>query len=87
MTQKNQNMMISYMNLRTLIGVLGMLLPVMCYIWCCAYNSGEVLDSISMHYYTNFRDVFVGILVSFSVFLITYKGYSLLDNVITVIIG
>ncbi len=85
--RKNRSIVISYMNLRTLIGILGMALPFMCYLWCYVYNHAIVLDSISMHYYTNFRDVFVGILISFSVFLITYKGYDLLDNITTVVIG
>lgn len=74
------------MNLRTLIGVLGMLLPVLCYAWSLAVNT-NVMDSISMYYYTNFRDIFVGIIITFSVFLITYKGYDLLDNIITILIG
>lgn len=85
--RKNGSIVISYMHLRALIGILGMSLPFMCCIWCCFYNGGLLPDSISMHYYTNFRDIFVGVLLAFSVFLITYKGYDLLDNVITVIIG
>jgi len=85
--RRNRSIVISYMNLRTLIGILGMLLPIMCYIWCYIYNYNIVLESISMHYYSNFRDIFVGILITSSVFLITYKGYNILDNIITVVIG
>ena len=85
--RKNKSIVISYMNLRTVIGILGMLLPIMCFVWCLLFNNRIVLESISMHYYTNFRDIFVGILITFSVFLITYKGYDALDNIITIIIG
>ncbi len=85
--RRNRSIVLSYMKLRTLIGVLGMALPAMCYFWCIAYNGAQVLDSLSMHYYTNFRDVFVGILLAVSVFLLTYKGYDILDNVITIVIG
>lgn len=84
---RNSSIIISYMKLRTLIGILGMALPVLCFLWCFFYNEGKVLDSISMHYYTNFRDVFTGILISVSLFLITYRGYTVLDNGITNIIG
>ena len=84
---RNTSIIISYMKLRALIGILGMALPVLCFIWCCLFNNGMVADSISIHYYTNFRDIFVGILISVSVFLITYRGYTVLDNGITNIIG
>jgi len=67
--------------------VLGMALPALCYLWCVVYNGDKVLDSLSMHYYTNFRDVFVGVLIAVSAFLITYKGYDLLDNIVTIAIG
>lgn len=49
--RRNQSIVLSYMKLRTLIGVLGMALPAMCYFWCIAYNGAQVLDSLSMHYY------------------------------------
>lgn len=85
--KRNSSIVISYMQLRTLIGFLGILLPFLCFAWDLAFNGGNVLDSISMHYYVNFRDLFVGILVTVSFFLITYRGYTLLDDVITWVIG
>lgn len=84
---KNSSIIISYRKLRALIGVLGMSLPVLCFLWSCAGNQGVILDSVSSYYFTNFRDVFVGILVAFSVFLVSYRGYTVLDNFITNIIG
>lgn len=85
--RKNKSIVISYMNLRSLIGILGMVLPLLCYVWCYTFNNKIVLESISISYYSNFRDIFIGILVTASVFLITYKGYDILDNIITVLIG
>ncbi len=85
--RRNKSIVISYMNLRTLIGILGMLLPVMCFAWSLIVNNKNVLESISMYYYTNFRDMVLGVLITFSAFLITYKGYDLLDNIITILIG
>lgn len=85
--KRNSSIVISYMQLRTLIGLLGILLPFLCFAWDCAFNGGEVPDSISLHYYVNFRDIFVGILVTVSFFLITYRGYNLLDDLVTWAIG
>jgi len=77
----------SYMVLRTLIGVLGISLPFLCLAWDFAFNGGAVPDSISLHYYLNFRDVFVGVLSAVSFFLITYRGYGLVDDLVTWAIG
>jgi hypothetical protein len=77
----------SFMNLRTLIGVLGMSLPALCVAWCLLLNDGVILNSLSRHYYTNFRDAFVGILVAMSLFLVSYRGYAPIDNAITWAIG
>ncbi len=85
--KRNSSIVISYMQLRALIGFLGILLPFLCFFWDCAFNGGSVPDSISLHYYLNFRDIFVGILVTVSFFLITYRGYTLLDDVTTWAIG
>lgn len=84
---RNSSIIISYRTLRALIGILGMALPVMCLLWSLAANGGVVLDSVSSYYYSNFRDVFVGILVAFSVFLVSYRGYTVLDSLVTTVIG
>lgn len=48
--RKNASLIVSYMHLRALIGILGMLLPVMSYVWCRVYNGGSLPYSISMFY-------------------------------------
>ena len=82
-----KSIVISYLQLRTIIGLLGICLPLICTAGTVFFNNFSVLDSISMYYYTNIRDVFVGVMVCISAFLITYQGYNSFDNVITNIIG
>ncbi len=65
---------------RRLIGVLGMLLPILLYLLAGLRPTGglerwELLDSVSAYYYTGAVGVFVGILFSLSLFLLTYPGY------------
>lgn len=86
-TKKNNNLLISYLTLRQLIGVLGILLPFISMLFGCWLGDFSVRGSISAYYYTNVRDIFVGLLVVVSFFLITYKGYGTLDNVVTSISG
>lgn len=80
----SNNMVISYLRIRTAIGVLGILLP---FIILIVY--GQVIDSISQYYYTKSSVFLTTILVSFGIFLICYKGYAkkqgewLSDNQIT----
>ena len=73
--------------LRKFLGFLGILLPVFCLIGGLNDPHGWIQDSISAYYHTNMRDVFVGIMIAVSVFLLTYKGYDSLDNTITFISG
>lgn len=70
-----------------LIGVLGMLLPFICVGGAFLLSDIKIYDSISMYYYSNMRDVFVGILICVSFFLMTYKGYELIDNILVKVTG
>ena len=65
---------------RLLIGISGLLLPVL--LWIIAglrpttgLQPGEVLNSVSAYYHTGAVAAFVGILVALGVFLFTYRGY------------
>jgi hypothetical protein len=82
---KIDNIDISYITLRRLIGILGMLLPFICVIGSLI-TSNSVEDSISSYYHTNMRDIFVGVLVILAVFLITYR-FERIDNIISTISG
>lgn len=84
---KNKSIIISYIALRRFIGIMGMLLPVICILGGLIFSETGIQPSISAYYYTNMRDFFVGLLIGISFFLLTYKGYELIDNIITSFIG
>ena len=69
--------LVSYLTLRKVVGVLGVLLPFLCLAFGL-YHGLE--DSISDYYGTRVRDLFVGILFAIAWFLFTYKGYERKDD-------
>lgn len=77
---------ISYKNLRRLIGILGISLPFLCLLGL-AITRTPLEPSISHCYYSNVRDVFVGVMIGVSMFLISYYGYGPIDNIVTNITG
>ncbi len=70
-------MRINTIRLRALIGWLGMLLP-----WIVVLLIGYIPNSISATWYTNACTVFMIILGSASVLLISYKGYERIDDIL-----
>ena len=87
MRLKNSNPVISFINLRRLIGILGMALPLVCILGGLFFARLNIQPSISFYYYTNVRDAFVGILIGVSMFLISYRGYEYIDDLISNITG
>src|SRR5260221_10785480 len=72
---------ISFILIRRTLGILGISLPAVLYFGSRFFAYGcKLQPSISHYYYTNMREVFVGVLCAFSLFLFTYKGYSRLDS-------
>ena len=84
---KNDSFIISHLTLRKLIGILGMLLPFACLLGGSLFQNTKVLDSISAYYHSNMRDVLVGLLIGFSLFLMTYKGYEKRDTLMAIVSG
>ncbi len=82
-TKKREDIqIISYLTLRTLIGTLGILLPVLLAIGGFIFSKSFVLESsISNYYYTPMGNVLVGVLFVLGFFLLTYKGYEPIDNI------
>ncbi len=78
---------VSYITLRRLIGVLGMTLPLVCIAGGALFAGTPGQRSISYYYHTNMRDFLVGLLVTVSMFFITYRGYDRKDRLVTWIIG
>ena len=75
------NLIISYLTLRKLFGILGVLLPFVMVLGGFIFFQETVQKSISSYYYTGMRDVFVGILCAMGVFLISYHGYGRVDSI------
>lgn len=84
---KNSSLIVSYLTLRKLIGVLGILLPIVCLFGGSLFQNNPVLDSISAYYHSNMRDILTGLLVGVSLFLITYKGYEVRDTLMATLSG
>jgi hypothetical protein len=70
-------MRINTLRLRAMLGWLGMLLP-----WIVVLLVGYFPDSISATWYTNACTVFMIILGSASILLISYRGYEKIDDII-----
>lgn len=75
-------MRINTLRLRAMLGWLGMLLP-----WIVVLLIGYFPDSISATWYTNACTVFMIILGSASILLISYKGYEIIDDIILTLSG
>lgn len=78
--RQGSGLVISYLTLRQMIGILGVSLPVLVVAGAGVISAAEIRPSISAYYYSNMRDLFVGILCMVGVFLISYKGYDRLDH-------
>jgi len=79
--ERKKIQLISYLQLRNLIGATGLLLPLLLFIgnW---YKTGEISveNSISDYHHTESRDLFVGVLFVLGFFLLTYKGFEAIDS-------
>ena len=88
LNDNNQTLLISYLTLRKSIGVLGISLPAILLIGTITIgHCNHIQDSISHYYFTIMGDVLVGILCSVSIFLISYKGYDIIDNIASNLAG
>lgn len=72
----------SYLFLRRAIGVIGLALPFVLVLGKLAIEGGGLLNSISGYYYSEMRGVFVGSLCAIGVFLLSYRGYERVDNIL-----
>ena len=73
--KSEKSLVLSYLELRRTIGVLGIILPLALLAGALIVFHTDLQNSISAYYYTGMRDVLVGTLVAFGVFLFSYKGY------------
>jgi hypothetical protein len=74
---------IHYHTLHQAVGWLGIGLPFVVWFGSLWFSDcATVQPSISHYYYTNMRELLVGVLCAYSLFLFTYKGYSRLDGIV-----
>ena len=86
-TNRERSLIISYLAMRRLIGILGISLPFIVVIGGLIQGEPGLQGSISGYYYTNMRDCFVGILSGVALFLISYKGYEKIDDIVANLSG
>jgi hypothetical protein len=68
--------------MRRLIGILGISLPFIVILGGFTQTDPGLQGSISGYYYTNMRDLFVGILSGVALFLLSYRGYEQIDDIV-----
>lgn len=86
--EADNDLVVSYLTLRNLIGLFGMLLPLILVLFTSRSGSDlRVEPSISDYYYTSSGEIFVVILSTLAVFLFTYRGYDLGDKIWTFLAG
>lgn len=82
-----QDMTISFMTMRKIVGILGVSLGPLAILFGVLLGTGEIEKNFSSYYLTNVRDLLVGVLFFTGSFLIAYKGYDKHDNITTTIAG
>lgn len=87
--RRNRSLVLSYLEMRRLIGVLGIALPLVCLFGGrIPEGSDPVLyDTISMYYYASVRDAFVAIVATLGLFLVSYRGHDRRDQFLTTLTG
>lgn len=73
-TEDNNELVTSYLRVRTAIGALAIVLPIML-VASTAFEAVDFVPSISEFFYTPMREALVGTIGAIAVFLISYKGY------------
>jgi succinate dehydrogenase hydrophobic anchor subunit len=87
-TEDNSIWLTDSLTLRKLIGVLGIAMPLLLYLFLYLSNGlNSPLESISHYYYTRVSSIFVIILSLLAVFLIVYKGKKPIDFYISLFAG
>jgi hypothetical protein len=78
----HDDMVISYLILRRVVGILGVALPIILMLWGFALlGSLEIKSSLSEYYELDTRDAFVGILFALACFFFAYKGPEFIDDI------
>jgi hypothetical protein len=76
-----RELVLSYLELRKAVGIIGVALPLVLPIGKWVIQSPGLEPSISCYYYTDMGNVFVGSLCAIGIFLMSTKGYDWRDEV------
>ena len=79
--ENKKELVISYLELRRIIGILGMSLPFIVMGGAWLIFSVGLQESISTYYHTPMRDVLVGLIFFLTGFFWSYRGYGLQDRI------
>jgi hypothetical protein len=82
-SQKLENTDESYASIRKTTGFLGLTIPIICVLGGSLFGHYPVQPTISYYYYTNMQNYFVMVLACVSLILMCYKGYKLIDTIVT----
>lgn len=82
-----QNITISYLTLRRLIGIVALVHPLILFVGGMLIFKIGLQPSMSDYYWTGMRDVFVGIDFATGIFILCYRGYSLQDQIAAIVAG
>jgi len=77
----------SYLSMRRMVGILAIGLPFIIVLGGLVETGSIIQGSLSSYYYTNMRDFLVGLIFAVAIFLISYKGYELIDDIVTNLSG
>ncbi len=78
--RKNPDLVVSYLTLRQMIGVAGLLMPIVVRVGAYFFEGIVTTGSISAYYYTGMRDIFVSTLVLVGALMACYRSPQRLDN-------
>src|SRR5262245_250387 len=87
MTRRDEQLVISYLTLRQLIGCAGLLMPIAVRLGALLFEGIQSTSSISAYYYTGMRDVFVSTCVLVGALLGCYRTTDWRDNIAAVVAG
>lgn len=85
--EKNPDTRRSFKTLQILIGVLGMLMPLICGLGGYIFGGYKLQSSISAYFYTNCSEIFTGTLICLAAVMATYRGYERVDDIVSTITG
>lgn len=82
--EKENKLVLSYLTVCKIIGILGFFFPLILVLGSFLFGGcTEIQNSISNYYHTNMRDVFVGYVGTLSILLFSYKGYDIIDRIVS----